>query len=115
MAIEKISGGLCIDEPRLGRFTLPLAADPISELPVAFALASRKYEGVPELVKAMGVLGAGKCTTAVAFAYGEAAEKVRTNDHSAECLKGDTVGSFPRQEFAPNPLSGAAGRRREDC
>jgi hypothetical protein len=201
MAIEEISGGLCIDEPRLGRFTLPLAADPISELPVAFALASRndkkrtrrflsdlkghgslprvvvtdgsdlypavlaqpwpqarhrlcvsrplkgindhflvvknasdldrqqwdgpvkvfgyqpelralwhfaceargllegearvralwerpeaplgndECEGVPELVKAMGMLGAGKYTKAVAFAYGEAAEKVRTNDH----------------------------------
>jgi hypothetical protein len=41
MVIEKFSGILCIDELHLGRFTLLLATDPISDLPVAFALVSR--------------------------------------------------------------------------
>jgi Transposase len=41
MVIEKFSGTLCIDELHLGRFTLLLATDPISDLPVAFALVSR--------------------------------------------------------------------------
>ncbi|MCA1685576.1 MAG: hypothetical protein LC745_06240, partial [Planctomycetia bacterium] len=32
------SGTLCVDELHLGRFTLLLATDPVSDLPVAFAL-----------------------------------------------------------------------------
>jgi Transposase len=36
--LEHFSGTLCVDEPHLGRFTLLLATDPLSELPVAFAL-----------------------------------------------------------------------------
>jgi hypothetical protein len=36
--LEHFSGTLCVDELRLGRFTLLLATDPISDLPVAFAL-----------------------------------------------------------------------------
>ena len=41
MVLEKFSGTLCVDELHLGRFTLLLATDPISDLPVAFALVSR--------------------------------------------------------------------------
>ena len=41
LVIEKFSGTLCVDELHLGRFTLLLATDPISDLPVAFALVSR--------------------------------------------------------------------------
>jgi hypothetical protein len=41
MVIEKFSGTLCLDELHLGRFTLLLATDPLSDLPVAFALVSR--------------------------------------------------------------------------
>jgi hypothetical protein len=41
MVIAKFSGTLCVDEIHLGRFTLLLATDPISDLPVAFALVSR--------------------------------------------------------------------------
>ena len=41
MVIEKFSGTLCVDEVHLGRFTLLLATDPISDLPVAFALVRR--------------------------------------------------------------------------
>src|SRR5262249_13104001 len=44
-------------------------------------LGKDKYKGVPEVVKAMGMLEAGKYNKAVAFAYSEAAEKVRTNNH----------------------------------
>jgi transposase-like protein len=36
--LEHFSGTLCVDELHLGRFTLLLATDPISDLPVAFAL-----------------------------------------------------------------------------
>src|SRR5271168_288926 len=36
--LELFSGTLCIDELHLGRFTLLLATDPLSNLPVAFAL-----------------------------------------------------------------------------
>jgi hypothetical protein len=36
--LEHFSGTLCIDELHLGRFTLLLATDPLSDLPVAFAL-----------------------------------------------------------------------------
>src|SRR4051794_40662457 len=38
--LEHFSGTLCIDELHLGRFTLLLATDPLSDLPVAFALVS---------------------------------------------------------------------------
>jgi hypothetical protein len=41
MVLKKFSGTLCIDELHLGRFTLLLATDPITDLPVAFALVSR--------------------------------------------------------------------------
>ena len=41
MVIEQFSGTLCIDELHLGRFTLLLATDPISDLPIAFALVRR--------------------------------------------------------------------------
>jgi transposase-like protein len=36
--LREFSGTLCIDELHLGRFTLLLATDPLSDLPVAFAL-----------------------------------------------------------------------------
>ena len=36
--LEHFSGTRCVDELHLGRFTLLLATDPISDLPVAFAL-----------------------------------------------------------------------------
>ncbi len=36
--LKHFSGTLCIDELHLGRFTLLLATDPLSDLPVAFAL-----------------------------------------------------------------------------
>jgi hypothetical protein len=36
--LEHFSGTLCVDELHLGQFTLLLATDPISDLPVAFAL-----------------------------------------------------------------------------
>src|SRR5512135_469252 len=38
MVLERFSGTLCVDELHLGRFTLLLATDPLSDLPVAFAL-----------------------------------------------------------------------------
>src|SRR3954452_15833851 len=38
MVLEHFSGTLCVDELHLGQFTLLLATDPISDLPVAFAL-----------------------------------------------------------------------------
>jgi ssDNA-binding Zn-finger/Zn-ribbon topoisomerase 1 len=38
--LEHFSGTLCVDEPHLGRFTLLLATDPLSDLPVAFALVA---------------------------------------------------------------------------
>jgi hypothetical protein len=41
MVIAKFSGTLCLDELHLGRFTLLLATDPLSDLPIAFALVSR--------------------------------------------------------------------------
>jgi hypothetical protein len=40
MVLENFSGTLCVDELHLGQFTLLLATDPISDLPVAFALVS---------------------------------------------------------------------------
>jgi transposase-like protein len=39
--LGKFSGTLCIDELHLGRHTLLLVTDPISDLPVAFALVGR--------------------------------------------------------------------------
>lgn len=41
MVLGQFSGTLCVDELHLGRFTLVLATDPLSDLPVAFALVSR--------------------------------------------------------------------------
>jgi transposase-like protein len=41
MVVDKFSGTLCVDELHLGRFTLLLATDPLSNLPVAFALVGR--------------------------------------------------------------------------
>jgi Transposase len=38
--LEQFSGTLCVDELHLGRFTLLLATDPLSNLPVAFALVA---------------------------------------------------------------------------
>ncbi|MFI5455996.1 MAG: transposase [Isosphaerales bacterium] len=38
--LEHFSGSLCVDELHLGRFTLLLATDPLSNLPVAFALVA---------------------------------------------------------------------------
>src|SRR5512147_1716296 len=38
--LEHFSGTLCLDELHLGRFTLLLATDPLSDLPVAFALVA---------------------------------------------------------------------------
>jgi hypothetical protein len=40
MVLKHFSGTLCIDELHLGRFTLLLATDPLSDLPVAFALVA---------------------------------------------------------------------------
>lgn len=40
MVLEQFSGTLCVDELHLGRFTLLLATDPLSDLPVAFALVA---------------------------------------------------------------------------
>src|SRR5258708_32407674 len=39
------SGTLCVDELHLGRFTLLLATDPLSDLPVAFALLAKNDQG----------------------------------------------------------------------
>ena len=40
MILEHFSGTLCVDELHLDRFTLLLATDPLSDLPVAFALVA---------------------------------------------------------------------------
>src|SRR5438067_6482935 len=40
MVLKRFSGTLCVDELHLGRFTLLLATDPLSDLPVAFALVA---------------------------------------------------------------------------
>lgn len=39
--LKHFSGTLCVDELHLGRFTLLLATDPLSDLPVAFALVGK--------------------------------------------------------------------------
>jgi len=47
----------------------------------AALLREAKYQGVPELAKAMKLLERGKFTKAVAFVYSKGAERVRTNNH----------------------------------
>jgi len=47
----------------------------------AALLRQEQYQGVPELVAAMGLLKRGKFQKAVAFAYSAAGQKVRTNNH----------------------------------
>jgi hypothetical protein len=41
VVIARFSGTLCVDELHLGRFTVLLATDPLSDLPVGLALVSR--------------------------------------------------------------------------
>jgi len=41
MVLARFKGTLCVDELHLGRYTLLLATDPLSDLPVAMALVSR--------------------------------------------------------------------------
>jgi hypothetical protein len=43
--LAQFSGTLCVDELHLGRFTLLLATDPLSNLPVAFALVAANDQG----------------------------------------------------------------------
>src|SRR5512132_2807040 len=43
--LSLFSGTLCVDELHLGRFTLLLATDPLSDLPVAFALVAANDQG----------------------------------------------------------------------
>jgi transposase-like protein len=43
--LEHFSGTLCVDELHLGRFTLLLATDPLSDVPVAFALVAANDQG----------------------------------------------------------------------
>jgi hypothetical protein len=43
--LDHFSGTLCVDELHLGRFTLLLATDPLSDLPVAFALVAANDQG----------------------------------------------------------------------
>jgi transposase-like protein len=45
MVLKHFSGTLCVDELHLGRFTLLLATDPLSDLPVAFALVAANDRG----------------------------------------------------------------------
>src|ERR1700730_5622320 len=45
MVLKRFSGTLCVDELHLGRFTLLLATDPLSDLPVAFALVVANDQG----------------------------------------------------------------------
>ncbi len=45
MVLKRFSGTLCVDELHLGRFTLLLATDPLSDLPVAFALVAANDRG----------------------------------------------------------------------
>src|SRR3954471_21708005 len=45
MVLKRFSGTLCVDELHLGRFTLLLATDPLSDLPVAFALVAANDQG----------------------------------------------------------------------
>jgi Transposase len=48
----------------------------------AALLGNEGYQEVPELVEAMAMLSRGKYQKAVAFAYSQAAPKVRTNNHA---------------------------------
>jgi transposase-like protein len=41
MVLERFSGTLCVDEIHLGKYVLLLATDPLSDMPVAFALVSK--------------------------------------------------------------------------
>ncbi len=45
MVLERFSGTLCVDEIHLGKYTLLLATDPLSDMPVAFALVSTNDQG----------------------------------------------------------------------
>ena len=56
--LEHFSGTLCVDELHLGRYTLLLATDPLSDLPVAFALVAtndQPHATVPENLKNWGL------------------------------------------------------------
>jgi hypothetical protein len=54
--LGRFSGTLCIDELHLGRFTLLLATDPLSDLPVAFALVTANDQ--PHMRRFLGNLKA---------------------------------------------------------
>lgn len=54
----------------------------------AALLGKEAYKAVPELQEAMKALEAGKFKKAVAFAYSEATEKVRTNNHVERANRG---------------------------
>jgi hypothetical protein len=54
--LEHFSGTLCVDELHLGRFTLLLATDPLSDLPVAFALVGANDQ--PHMRRFLGNLKA---------------------------------------------------------
>lgn len=43
--LQVFSGTLCVDELHLGKFTLLLATDPLSDIPVAFALVGKNDKG----------------------------------------------------------------------
>jgi hypothetical protein len=45
MVLERFSGVLGVDEIHLGKYTLLLATDPLSDMPVAFALVSKNDQG----------------------------------------------------------------------
>src|SRR4051794_17534927 len=56
--LEHFSGTLCVDELHLGHFTLLLATDPISDLPVAFALVDKNdQEHMRRFLKNLKVWG----------------------------------------------------------
>jgi hypothetical protein len=52
--LAHFSGTLCVDELHLGRFTLLLATDPLSDLPVAFALVAANDQ--PHMQRFLGNL-----------------------------------------------------------
>jgi transposase-like protein len=52
--LEHFSGTLCVDELHLGRFALLLATDPLSDLPVAFALVAKNDQ--PHMERFLGNL-----------------------------------------------------------
>jgi hypothetical protein len=45
LVLERFSGWLCVDEIHLGKYVLLLATDPLSDMPVAFALVSKNDQG----------------------------------------------------------------------